>query len=76
MRAYRAKKTAMITVRVMQPFKDAIRTWAPRAGITQSEFIMMALVHGVRKQAVELGVYRKDDDLEIEKNWRLLHPGA
>ena len=57
----------MISMRIMQPFKDAVRTWAARAGITQSEFIMMALVHGVRKQAVELGVYRKTDDAEIEK---------
>lgn len=66
MRSNRAVKTAMISVRLMYPFKKAMNTWADRAGITHTEFVMMALLHGARRQAKTLGVYEKEDDQKVE----------
>lgn len=66
MRSNRAKKTAMISMRIMYPFKEALKVWAARAGITYTEFVMMALVYGARRQAKILGVYEKEDDQKVE----------
>jgi len=56
----------MISIRIMYPFKDALKTWAARAGKTNTEFVMMSLVHGAIRQAKILGVYEKDDDRKVE----------
>ena len=48
------------------PFKKAIMTWPKRAGITYTEFLKMALVHGARIQAKRLGVYEKIDDEHMQ----------
>lgn len=43
-----------------------MNTWTDRAGITHTEFLMMALVYGARRLAKLLGVYEKEDDAHVE----------
>lgn len=66
MRSNRAKNTVHISMRITWPFKKAMITWAKRAGITYTEFLKMALVHGARIQAKRLGVYEKIDDQHMQ----------
>ena len=65
-RAYRAKKTAIVSMRIMLQFQRQLKVWANRSGITYTEFLTMSLVHGARKQARILGVYRQDDDIDYD----------
>lgn len=69
----RLKKPAIITVRVSYFLKHQITTWAARAGMSNSDFVRMALVHGARQQAKQLDLFRESDNVEVwdvsEHHW-------
>ena len=56
----------MLSMRIMYPLKEAMKSWAARAGITYTEFVMMSLVYGARRMAKILGFYEKEDDQQVE----------
>ncbi len=55
-----------VRVRVSTPLKTQLLKWSARAALSETDFQRMALVMGARLMALNLGLYRPGDDLEVE----------
>ncbi len=62
----RAVKTAKVSMRILHPFREAMKSWAVRAEKTFTEFVMIVVPYGARRMAKILGVNETKDDQQVE----------
>jgi hypothetical protein len=54
-------------VRVSTPLEIQLLKWSARAALSETDFLRISLVLGARTLALNMGLYRPSDDLEIDE---------
>ncbi|MEX2160894.1 MAG: hypothetical protein WD751_03175 [Anaerolineales bacterium] len=60
------KVQSLVRVRVSTPLQTQLLKWSARAALSETDFLRFALVLGARTLALNLGLHRPEDDLEIQ----------